>query len=259
MKGRYPMQSTTLTSMDFSSVLTALQTQRPEFVLYQAPSYVSTIEKIYYEVLSDSYAFLLLEGLLEHDESTFLHSVDVGFLSYMMSSIFKTENSFLFNKGAFLHDVGKLRISSNILKKRSTLTPQELWIMQHHTVYGYTLLEEHLGLYVSLLAMHHHEHPSGFGYPNGLHGNDMKFDYFLLRIIDVFSALTLNRCYRKGIPISKALSIILNSFKDSLPSNDYIRLYDLLTILLGGNLKTLPLAFSLIDEYKENKLSFTFI
>ncbi|PGK51481.1 hypothetical protein CN918_27195 [Priestia megaterium] len=257
MKGRHTMKSALLTTMDFASVLTALQTQRPEFVLYQAPNYVSAIEKTYKLILSDPNAILFLHSLLEYDESTFLHSVDVGFLSQMMCSLFTIEKPDLFRKGAYLHDVGKLRIAASILKKEGPLTPQELWMMQYHTLYGYNLLEATQGQYIAHLALYHHEHPSGFGYPAGLKGNEMKLDYLLLRIIDVFSALTLNRCYRKGITISKALSIILDSFKESLSTSDYKELYDVLTIVFGGNFETLPLVDSLVEEHNENKLSFS--
>lgn len=227
------MRKTTLSSYNFSTILTNLQTQRPHFFLYQHPAYIDMLRVFFEKMQKDPYVVEQLTRLYEYDESTFYHSVDVGFLSVCFGEIFQTENKEQFSEGSLLHDIGKLHIRHNVLTKEGKLTDSERLHMQEHTTHGYDMLQGHKNEYMCRLALHHHEHPEGVGYPCALQTEDMKFDYFLLRIIDEFSALTLDRCYRKGLPITQAINLITENMQSCLSSHDLNTLTALLQIIFS--------------------------
>jgi len=228
-----PMRKTTLTSFNFSTILTNLQNQRPHFFLYQHPAYIDMLRVFFEKMQKDPFVVEQLTLLHEYDKSTFYHSVDVGFLSVCFREIFHTENKEQFSEGSLLHDIGKRYIRHNVLTKEGKLTDGERLHMQEHTVKGYDILQGHKSDYMCRLALHHHEHPEGSGYPDALCEENMKFDYFLLRIMDEFSALTLDRCYRKGLPITQAIEIITENMKTCLSYHDLNMLTTLLHVIFS--------------------------
>lgn len=217
---------------DFTETLNALTIQRPQFLLYQDADFIEKLKLFFTFIQQDIFNLFYMHRLYQYDLSTFYHSVDVAFLSVAFSKIFQTENPKEFCEGSLVHDIGKLFIPLSILQKTDVLTEKERKIMQHHTVYGYTYLFEQKGEYISRLALHHHENPSGLGYPDHLEGEEMKFDYFVLRLMDEFSALTLNRCYRSSLSSETAIQIILSNIKDSLSDSETKRLETILSTLL---------------------------
>ncbi len=110
---------------------------------------------------------------------------------------------------AVLHDLGKIGIPDEILKKPSRLTPEEQAIMRKHPEYGWAVLKNIPGCQVaSLLILHHHEMWDGNGYPAGLKGEDIPLGARIVAITDAFDAMTSDRCYRKGMPIERALETL---------------------------------------------------
>lgn len=112
-------------------------------------------------------------------------------------------------KGAFLHDVGKIAISDNILFKPGKLTEEEFEIMKTHVVHG----EEIVGSYAWLqdaakVVRNHHEKHSGQGYMTGLKGDAIPLTAKIFAIIDVFDALTSKRPYKEPIQLEKAMQIM---------------------------------------------------
>lgn len=113
-----------------------------------------------------------------------------------------------------LHDIGKIAIPDAILLKRSGLTDAETAIMQRHTTQGdriLTTLIRELSLDKMLntdglrpIARHHHERWDGKGYPDGLSGTDIAIEARIIRIADVFDALTSRRCYKSAWPLERA-------------------------------------------------------
>ncbi len=124
----------------------------------------------------------------------------------------------LFRTCAPLHDVGKVGIPDNILKKPGRLTPQEFEEMKKHTSLGYETLnwaEKSMGtrndfLHVgAIIAYTHHERWDGKGYPRGLVGEDIPHAGRLMALADVYDALTSKRVYKDAFSHEKASAIIV--------------------------------------------------
>lgn len=112
-------------------------------------------------------------------------------------------------KGAFLHDVGKIAISDNILLKPGKLTAEEFEVMKTHVVHG----EEIVGSYAWLkdavkVIRNHHEKYSGAGYMNGLAGSAIPVTAKVFAVIDVFDALTSRRPYKEPFTFEKSMRIV---------------------------------------------------
>ncbi len=116
--------------------------------------------------------------------------------------------------GAFFHDVGKIKIPDNILKKQGKLNNEEFKIMKNHPIYGYELLKKNnLGQYATM-ALNHHEFLDGTGYPNAKEGSSIGYQARIIQICDIFEALTGLRPYREPMPVFKALDLLKKNFVD---------------------------------------------
>lgn len=115
-----------------------------------------------------------------------------------------------------LHDIGKIGIKDEILRKSSTLDYKEFEYMKTHTLLGKEafdkIIKETGGtrwLYLARdMAYSHHERWDGTGYPEGLRGEDIPLYARMLTIVDVYDALTSNRSYKDAYSHQKALDII---------------------------------------------------
>ncbi|MEQ9569614.1 MAG: HD domain-containing protein, partial [Longimicrobiales bacterium] len=114
-----------------------------------------------------------------------------------------------FRMGALLHDVGKVAVPEEVLKKPGRLTDEEFRIMKRHPEAGVELLE---GLDfpwdVRPMIRHHHEKWAGGGYPAGIGGEAIPFAARILTVADVWDALTTTRSYRPAFDYGRALSIM---------------------------------------------------
>ncbi len=112
-------------------------------------------------------------------------------------------------RGAYLHDIGKLGVPDSILTKQGPLTDEEWVHMRKHPVYAYEILSTIPYLRPALDIPHyHHEKWDGSGYPCGLKGETIPLVARAFAVIDVWDALTSDRCYRKAWPPEKALEYI---------------------------------------------------
>ncbi len=113
-------------------------------------------------------------------------------------------------QGAYLHDLGKLCVPDEILRKPGRLTPQEWTVMQSHVVQGHELATRIAGLSAEMLQVirSHHERWDGSGYPDGLVGTDIPLNARIFAVCDVYDALISERPYKHAWSHEDALSEI---------------------------------------------------
>lgn len=115
------------------------------------------------------------------------------------------------NFGAFLHDLGKVRVPERILGKPGGLTDDEWVVMKQHTLYGRDMLQETklpFLLAAGQIVQQHHERYNGTGYPYGLIGSDILLTSAIVGVVDSYDAITSDRVYRPGRPHAEALAEI---------------------------------------------------
>ena len=112
--------------------------------------------------------------------------------------------------GALLHDVGKIGIPENVLRKPTKLSDEEWAIMkQHPTIGAEKVLMPNKTLHDLIpMVKYHHEHWDGTGYPDRLKGEEIPYTARIVSIADAFHALVSDRPYRKGLGIDKACEIL---------------------------------------------------
>lgn len=131
-----------------------------------------------------------------------------------------------------LHDIGKIGINDEILRKSSTLDDNEYEYMKTHTILGKKafdkIIKETGGtrwLYLARdMAYSHHERWNGTGYPQGLMGEEIPYYARMLAIVDVYDALTSNRSYKEAFSHQRAMDIITEG-KGSLFDPDLVDLF----------------------------------
>ena len=109
--------------------------------------------------------------------------------------------------GGPLHDVGKLAVSEEILRKRGPLDPDEVIEIRKHPVTGAKMLGGIRSLRVGMdCVLHHHERWDGDGYPYGLAGAAIPIEARIVSIADAFDAMISDRPYRSAMPREAALA-----------------------------------------------------
>ena len=112
--------------------------------------------------------------------------------------------------GALLHDIGKAFIAPEILNKIDPLSKTEWEIIKKHPVNGLSmLLDTDVPSFAKKAVLQHHEDYQGGGYPMGLEGQNIGLLARVLRIVDVFDAMTSRRPYKDPIPPAKAVQIMV--------------------------------------------------
>lgn len=102
-------------------------------------------------------------------------------------------------RGAFLHDIGKMAIPDDVLRKPGSLTPEEREVMREHCARGYQMLRKIPFLTgAAEIVFCHQEHYDGSGYPNGLRGNEIPLGARLFAVADALDAITSDRPYRSA-------------------------------------------------------------
>lgn len=112
-------------------------------------------------------------------------------------------------RGALLHDVGKLGVSNTILDKPGPLSDDEWVVMRRHAVHTEEILSQ-ISAFDELarVSAAHHERLDGGGYPRGLSGDAIALETRIITVADIFDALSAERPYRSAMPTEKALDIM---------------------------------------------------
>ena len=167
------------------------------------------VESITGSILRNASALLGLSFIKNKDDYTFLHSVSVCTLlvAFCRSRKMDAETIYQAGIGGLLHDTGKALIPDAILNKPGRLTEDEFAIVRRHPRDGYDILARTPGIGpVPLdITLHHHERLDGSGYPDRQSGAQISELAQMAALVDVYDAITADRCYHKGMPAAEAL------------------------------------------------------
>jgi len=150
----------------------------------------------------------LAKAVDERDAYTGSHSQRVGDYSARIARRLGAEEPAieLTRLAGNLHDLGKLAIPEDVLRKPSTLSEVEKLMLERHPQIGFRMLES-LGVQpVAEWVLHHHERWDGAGYPNKLAGDQIPLGARIIFVADAFDAMTSDRAYRRAIPERDALA-----------------------------------------------------
>jgi putative two-component system response regulator len=126
-------------------------------------------------------------------------------------------------RGGYLHDLGKIAVPDEILKKGSDLTPDEWKIMKLHPVTGENICKPLKSLRLVLpIIRHHHERPDGSGYPDGLRAGEIPLLPRILQVVDVYDALRTARPYKPAIGHDQSAQTMREKVRQGLLDGDLV-------------------------------------
>ncbi|MCP4524657.1 MAG: HD-GYP domain-containing protein [Aestuariibacter sp.] len=164
-------------------------------------------------------ALLLMTKIRKKDSYLLEHSLNVGILLANFGRFLGLEEQEVeqLAYSGLLHDLGKIKIDDAILHKPGRLTTEEMEEMKKHVNYGVEFLHQ-MKIAPSLIkwVSEHHERLDGLGYPAQLKAEDITQQGRMLAIVDMYDALTADRCYKAGMSSQKALQILLKDSKNKL-------------------------------------------
>jgi putative two-component system response regulator len=129
-------------------------------------------------------------------------------------------------RGGYLHDIGKITIPDEVLKKGSNLTAREWEIMRQHPTAGENICRPLKSLKDVLpIIRHHHEHWDGSGYPDGLKGRDIPLLARVLQVVDVYDALRTARPYKPALSHEEAERMMDSEASAGLWDSDLVRAF----------------------------------
>jgi len=175
----------------------------------QVENIEALVEEITESVMRNSGAMISLLRLKSADEYTFLHSVAVGTMMVTFGQALKLESELVrqIGIGGLLHDIGKMKVPDVVLNKPGRLTDEEFAIIKAHPGEGSAMLLEasSVGPIPVDIARHHHERIDNSGYPDRLPAAEITQSARMAAIVDVYDAITSERCYHQGLQPTEAL------------------------------------------------------
>lgn len=146
--------------------------------------------------------FTMMSTLKDYDDSTFNHSLNVALICNIFGRWLEFSDSEieLLTLCGLLHDIGKLLIPDNIIKKPGKLSDQEFKIIKTHPQKGYDILKNRkVDTHIQYAALMHHEKCDGSGYPLKMIDNQIDWCAQIVTIADIYEAMTANRVYRGAL------------------------------------------------------------
>ena len=157
--------------------------------------------RILKEARNGAHVMEMLHGIRNYDDMTYVHSVNVSLICNIFAGWLKLspEDTGALTLAGLLHDIGKMMIPKEILRKSGKLTEDEYEIIKSHTIKGFQALKDQpIDIRVKYAALMHHERQDGSGYPNHFRGNQIEEFAKIIAVADVYDAMTSNRSYRKA-------------------------------------------------------------
>ena len=193
------------------------------------------VERVMSEALTNPGALLGVVKLKNQDEATFLHCLAVSALMITFARKLNMDEALvrLLGLGGVLHDLGKVTLPSELLRKPGKLTDDDMALIRLHPERGYDLLAKvpEMPQEVLEICLHHHEKYDGSGYPHGLRGSAIPYLARLAAICDVYDALTTVRPYKRAWTKTEAIA----TMRDTKGHFDPELLAAFVSQLIGGS------------------------
>ncbi len=171
---------------------------------------IKSITDLVGEDMTGSSVFDMLHNMRQYDDFTYMHSMNVALICNVFAKWLKMPASDvdILTLGGLLHDIGKLKIPDNIIRKPDKLSPAEYNIIKTHSLQGYNILKDKdIDENVKQCALMHHERCDGSGYPLGVTDEKINSYAKIVAIADVYDAMTAARIYRGPLCPFKVISI----------------------------------------------------
>ena len=196
----------------------------------------------------------LIASLSFHDFYTYDHSINVSMYCISLFRAVKPnatkEEIVMAGLGGLLHDIGKVKITTNIINKPEKLSDEEFEVIKQHPEYGFQLLSENpcpdcQGVdfnIIKRIVYEHHENFNGTGYPRKIAGPDIHLFARITAIADFFDAITTKRSYHEVLNVEDAIQVMSKASGKKIDPN----LFEIFTksikqlILQGKTTQELP-------------------
>lgn len=171
--------------------------------------------------MQPGYGLSRLEALRSRAE--YRHEQNVGSLTCVIAVAMGLgeERATVLGRAASLHDIGKLALPDAMLDKAGPLSNAELELMKMHPKFGWNILNGSIDPELSLaasIALNHHEHFDGSGYPNGIAGDTIPFEARIISVADVYAALREERAYKSAMTHEGTLRVMLRGDEQVKPA-----------------------------------------
>ena len=209
-------------------------------------------ETILLDIIEQQKNLVQLTDIRLHDTYTFAHSVNVAILSALLGVLQKLpkEDLLKLTLGGLLHDLGKITVPHEILTKPGHLSDDEWSLMQGHPDAGRQRLKKMFpnDILLSTIALQHHEHIDGNGYPNHLQGEQIHRYARIVAIADVYDALTSVRPYKRAYTPSVAHRIMTTCSPGHFDLELLQLFFDNVAIYPVGTIVKTQLGYAIVKE-----------
>ena len=228
MRKAYEMGITDYITRPFDSVIVKKRVQNTlELYANQKRLINVVVDQVYEKEENNNIMIRILSNVLgSRNSESSEHILHIRTATEMMlRQLLKTTDAYhltetdiaIITTASSLHDIGKIRIPEEILNKPGRLTDEEFKIMKTHSEIGASMiwdmhfLQDHPLVHTAWeICRWHHERWDGKGYPDGLKGEEIPICAQVVSIVDVYDALTSDRCYKKAFAHDTAIQMILD-------------------------------------------------
>ena len=228
MRKAYEMGITDYITRPFDSVIVKKRVQNTlELYANQKRLINVVVDQVYEKEENNDIMLRILSNVLgSRNSESSEHILHIRTATEMMlRQLLKTTDAYhltetdiaIITTASSLHDIGKIRIPEEILNKPGRLTDEEFKIMKTHSEIGASMiwdmhfLQDHPLVHTAWeICRWHHERWDGNGYPDGLKGEEIPICAQVVSIVDVYDALTSERCYKKAFDHDTAIQMILD-------------------------------------------------
>jgi len=205
------------------------------------------------DIMSKKKNLVQITDIRLHDSYTFSHSVNVAVLATMLGNLCGYSKSKLqvITLGGLLHDIGKLAVPTSILNKPGALTADEFKIIRRHPSEGRRLLKElksPIASILAIIAVQHHEHIDGSGYPNHIRGKSIHPYCRITAIADVYDALTSVRPYKKAYKPNVVYQMMMHNSPGHFDMDRLRLFFDNVAIYPVGTVMKTQLGYAIVKK-----------